>query len=66
MAYEDYRLPQKTAKEKRASVTEGSDILERLKYQYKLFQVTYCENTSLAKLIKDAIDELERLYADQS
>ena len=52
-----------TAKEKRAE--EDSDILKRLKARYRTYQLSYTDQTLDAKLIKDAIDELQRLYTDQ-
>ena len=53
----------KSAKEK--SFEEQSDILMRLKARYRTYQLSYAEKTLDAKLIKDAIEELEKLYADK-
>lgn len=52
-----------TAKEKRPD--EDSEILKRLKARYRTYQLSYADKTLDAKLIKDAIDELERLYSDK-
>ena len=52
----------KTAKEKRTN--EEPDILRRLRGRYRTYQLSYADQTLDAKLIKDAIDELVRLYAE--
>lgn len=56
------RMFGKTAKEREPG--EQSDVLIRLKARYRTFQVSYADKTLDGKLIRDAIIELERLYAD--
>lgn len=52
----------KTAKEK--GTDEEPDILRKLRNRYKVYQLSYADQTTDAKLIKEAIDELVRLYAE--